>query len=54
MEWYRTLDVNRKIAAKQCFILLCGVDFVKLGLLFSFRERMDLMYEKLKLEGFNV
>ena len=54
MEWYKTLNIQTRINAKECFKLLCGVEFDKIGILLSFRQRIDLMYEKLKLEGFNV
>jgi len=54
MEYYKTLTVNQRIQFKDCFILLCGVDFQKVGRILSLRQRIDIMYEKLKLEGFDV
>lgn len=54
MNWYLTLDINKKINAKECFGLLCGIKFEQLASLFTFRERIEIMYQKLKLEGFNV
>lgn len=54
IEWYKKLDTNQKINLKDCFKLLCGVDFDKIGKLLSFRERICLMYNKLKMEGFEV
>lgn len=54
MEWYKKLDIDTRINAKECFEILCGVSFEKLSALFSFSERIEIMYDKLKLEGFRV
>lgn len=51
MNWYLTLDLHTRINAKGCFELLTGVKFESLGCLFSFRERMDILETKLKIEG---
>lgn len=54
MEWYLTLDINKRIQCKDCFILLCGVDFQLLGKLLTFKERINILYQKLQLEGFDI
>ena len=54
MEWYKSLNVNMKINAKECFILLTGMDWHHAGKLFSMRERINIMYDKLRIEGFAV
>lgn len=54
MDWYKTLDIHTRINAKECFELLLGIKFEELSFLFSFRERFDIMYDKLKLEGFDI
>lgn len=54
MNWYKTLDIQTKINAKECFSILFGAEFNQLSFLFTFRERMDMMYNKLKLEGFDI
>jgi hypothetical protein len=51
MEWYKSLDINTRINAKSCFELACGLKFEDLAFLFSFRERIDMLYNKLKLEN---
>lgn len=51
MNWYSTLTIHQKINAKECFVLLMGLDFQKIGCLFSFKERLNQMEEKLKIEG---
>lgn len=54
MKWYLSLSINQKINAKECFALLTGIKFEDLSFMFSFSERIDIMYDKLKMEGFNV
>lgn len=54
MEWYSTLDINTKINVKECFKLLFGVGFEELSFMFSFQERIDMSYNKLRMEGFNI
>ena len=54
MNWYMTLDIHTRINAKVCFELLTGTKFEDLAFMFSFRERMDIMENKLRMEGFNI
>lgn len=54
MDWYLSLSINQKINAKECFVLLTGVKFDDLSFIFSFGERINIMYNKLKMEGFDV
>jgi len=54
MEWYKNLTVDQKINIKECFLLLCGVKWEALTSLFSIRQRVEIMYNKLKKEGFEV
>ena len=54
MKWYKTLNVHQRINAKDCFILLCGVDFQAINCILSLRDRINLLEEKLKLEGFYI
>lgn len=54
MEWYKTLDIHTRINVKTCFELLCDAKFEDLAFMFSFRERIDIMYNKLVLEGFDI
>ena len=52
MEFYKTLPIHIRINLKgEVCELLCGINFVSLGLLFTFEERMDMIQNKLKLEG---
>lgn len=54
MKWYLTLTIDQKINLKELFVLITGIDWVMAGLLFSFTERISLVHEKLKIEGFPV
>lgn len=54
IEWYKTLDLNQRINLKECCILLTGIEYHDLTKLFSLREVIKLLYNKLKMEGFDV
>jgi hypothetical protein len=54
MNWYKTLDIHGRINAKECFELLTGVKFEELSSMFTFQERMNIMENKLKMEGFVI
>lgn len=50
MVWYRGLPIHMRMNAKSLFILACGIDFRKINFLFDFRERINLLYQKLVAE----
>ena len=54
MKWYLTLSIQQRINLKELYSTITGIDFAAAGLLFSFRERIELVYEKLKMEGFQI
>jgi hypothetical protein len=54
MEWYKTLDINQRINLKEMTSLIGGVPWNVLILLFGFRDSIELIYLKLKKEGFEV
>jgi hypothetical protein len=54
MEWYKTLNIHQKINLKELCKVIIGIDFSKLLLLFSFQEGINIIYNKLKLEGFDI
>ena len=54
MEWYLSLNINMRIQAKSCFVLLTGVEFDQLSSMFTLSEIIDILYNKLKQEGFDV
>ena len=51
IEWYKSLTVHEKINIKECFKLACGIKFEELAFLFSFKERIKILHNKLTLEG---
>jgi hypothetical protein len=54
MEWYKTLSLNQRINLKDCTTMICGIEWRLLISLFGFQQTIELLHEKLKLEGFNV
>ena len=54
MQWYKTLDINKRIALKELSPTICGVDFQEIGCLFTLDERIGILYRKLQLEGFDI
>lgn len=54
MNWYKTLNIHARINAKVCFELLTGVKFEDLSFIFTLKERMDIMENKLKMERFEL
>jgi len=51
IEWYKSLDVNMRINVKDVFILLTGIDFSQLNFLFSYKEKIEIMHQKLIREA---
>ena len=54
IKWYSTLDINKRIAHKELAILICGMSWNNMNLLFSLDEKIELVYNKLLIEGFNI
>ena len=54
VSWYKSLSVNQKIALKELAILICGMDWAEFNILFSPRERLEILYAKLLADGFSV
>lgn len=51
MNWYNTLDINRKITLKEMSILIIGISFADLSFLFNYKERIEIIHDKLIFEG---
>ena len=49
--WYKTLSIHQRINAKECFELLCGPKWEELSFLFTICEKIEIMYDKLLMEG---
>jgi|LakMenEpi03Aug12_release.lakeMendotaPanAssembly.Ray.scaffolds.fasta_scaffold1776345_1 hypothetical protein len=54
IKWYKTLSVNQRIELKECSNLICGIRWEDFTILFTPRQRIDILYQKLQLEGFLV
>lgn len=54
MKWYKTLSKKQKLNIRECFELALGLKLNEALKLFSFSECMDMLYNKLKLEGFAI
>lgn len=54
MKWYTTLTIDQKIMLKSLCKTIFGVGFDELGPLFTFKERIEMIYDKLKMEGFQI
>lgn len=54
LEWYSSLPIHTKINAKICFEILTSIKLEDLSFLLSYRERVIILYNKLKKEGFEV
>lgn len=54
IEWYKKLSIEQKLALKECAVLLTGIKWEDYTILFTPRQRIEILYDKLKLEGFDV
>lgn len=54
LAWYKKLSLHTRINAKECFKLLCGAEFSAINNILGPRLTIDVLYNKLKMEGFEV
>jgi hypothetical protein len=54
VSWYKSLSLNQKMALKEVSALICGMKWEEFNILFSPRERLEILHNKLMLEGFDV
>jgi len=54
VSWYKSLSLNQKMALKEVSALICGMKWEDFNILFSPRERLEILHNKLMLEGFDV
>lgn len=52
--WYKKLNIHQKITLKEIFDELCGVPWSELSEIFTLRELIGVLYNKLILEGIIV
>lgn len=51
MNWYKQLTRKQKVQIRECFRLATGSELNDMLILFKFSECMDILENKLKLEG---
>ncbi len=54
VSWYKSLSLNQKMALKEISVLICGMKWEDFNILFSPRERLEILHNKLMMEGFDV
>jgi hypothetical protein len=54
MNWYKKLNIFQKIIFKEMFVDLIGIKFSDMSFMFSFKEKIEIGYNKLKIEGFDI
>jgi hypothetical protein len=54
MNWYKTLDIHTRINLKDLSYLICGMKFTDMLLIFTLSEAIEILHNKLIIEGFNV
>lgn len=52
MNWYKKLNILQRINLKELSIDICGVHYHDLISLFGMRDTIDLLKQKLEMEGF--
>lgn len=54
VNWYKSLSLKQKMVLKEVSELICGMKWEDFNILFTPRERLEILHEKLKLIGFDV
>ena len=53
-DWYKSLTINQRFGLREASIILCGLKWEDFIVLFTPRQRIEILYNKLKLEGIIV
>ena len=51
LQWYKSLSLEQKFGLKEASAIICGIKWEDFTLLFSGSERIEILYNKLILEG---
>jgi hypothetical protein len=54
MKWYKQLSIHQRIGLKECSRVIVGVPFESLTGIFSFKEAISILKDKLITEGFEI
>ena len=50
LEWYKKLTMQQRFLLKEMSGKICGMNWEDFTILFSPRERIEILYQKLRLE----
>jgi hypothetical protein len=50
-QWYRSLDVHKRLFLKETFVDVCGLSWETAGVCLNMRERIAIYHTKLVAEG---
>jgi len=51
-EWYKSLPIMNKIGLKEATVLLVGMEWKDFNILFTPRERIEIIHQKLLIEKY--
>ncbi len=51
LQWYKSLTLEQKFGLKEASALICGMKWEDFTILFSGKQRIEILYNKLILEG---
>ena len=54
MEWYLSLNIHQKVNVKQLSKIITGLTWEELGMIFDFKERVEIITSKLIMEGYKL
>jgi len=54
VSWYKSLSLQQKMGLKEVSVLICGMKWEDFNTLFTPRERLEILHNKLMMEGFDV
>ena len=54
MKWYLSLSIHQRINLKALISEIFKVEFSALVSILGFKETMDVIYQKFKLEGLDI
>lgn len=51
LQWYKSLSLEQKFGLKEASAIICGIKWEDFTVLFRGSERIEILYNKLILEG---
>ena len=54
LNWYKSLSIHQRINLKEVCSLLTGCTWEFLSYFLNMKEKIEVLYNKLKMEGFEV